>query len=58
MLETELLALVPDLKWQDLAYLFEYLSSHLFIKYQLGILTFVHAQVNSTDTLNSLPTTL
>uniref|UniRef100_A0A2C9LVP2 Nephrocystin-3 n=1 Tax=Biomphalaria glabrata TaxID=6526 RepID=A0A2C9LVP2_BIOGL len=46
MLETELLALVPLLTWHDLASLYEFLHSRLFIKNQLGLLTFGHQQVN------------
>ncbi|CAL1539739.1 unnamed protein product [Lymnaea stagnalis] len=48
MLETELLALLPDLGWQDLSPLFEFLSSHLFIKYQLGLFTFAHEQAQES----------
>ncbi|GFR69239.1 nephrocystin-3, partial [Elysia marginata] len=44
MLETELLALVPDLSWRELSAHFEYLSSHLILKYQLGLLAFSHTQ--------------
>ncbi|BFZ22072.1 hypothetical protein BsWGS_25111 [Bradybaena similaris] len=44
MQETELLVLVPDLCWLELASLFEFLSSHLVIRYQLGLLTFAHTQ--------------
>ncbi|KAI8761259.1 nephrocystin-3, partial [Biomphalaria glabrata] len=44
MLETELLALVPLLTWHDLASLYEFLNSRLFIKNQLGLLTFGHQQ--------------
>ncbi|CAG5131837.1 unnamed protein product, partial [Candidula unifasciata] len=44
MLETELLVLIPDLCWLELSSLFEFLSSHLVVKYQLGLLTFAHTQ--------------
>ncbi|KAH9498826.1 Nephrocystin-3 [Bulinus truncatus] len=48
MLETELLTLVPDLKWHELSSLYEFLSSHLFIKIQLGLLTFAHEQAQES----------
>ena len=45
MLESELLALLPDLSWSELCAHYEFLSTHLIVKYQLGLLTFNHTQV-------------
>ncbi|RUS70339.1 hypothetical protein EGW08_021900, partial [Elysia chlorotica] len=37
-------ALQPDLSWRELCVHYKFLSSHLIIKYQLGLYTFSHTQ--------------
>ncbi|XP_005107932.1 nephrocystin-3 [Aplysia californica] len=44
MLESELLALIPGLGWPELCALSEFLTHHLLVRYQLGLLVFAHAQ--------------